>query len=133
MLVVAATAAADRFLLRPAHGTVVWRAAGLSMLPIVAVHLVLFFSMPWPIALASALLATVISFPLAYLFELAGGTIWAPSILHFVIQAGVKVIVLPHGAESFAIVWMAASAMVPLLVFGFKARGVAEPRLDVMP
>jgi len=98
-------------------GRTFWRAATLSMLPFVAVHVVLFFSMPWPIALASVLLAVVISFPLAWLFELGGGTIWAPALLHFVIQATVKVLVFPHGAESFALFWMAASAVVPLLVF----------------
>jgi hypothetical protein len=77
--------------------------------------------MAWPIAVASVLLAVVISFPLAYLFELGGDTIWAPAILHFVVQAMVKVAVFPHRAESFALVWMAASAMVPLLVFKVKA------------
>ena len=90
------------------------------MLPFVGVHIVLFFSMPWPIALASVLLAVVISFPLAWLFELGGGTIWAPALLHFVIQATVKVLVFPSGAEAFAIAWMAASAVVPLLVFTIK-------------
>jgi len=84
-------------------------------------HLVLFFSMAWPIALASVLLAVVISFPLAYLFELGGDTIWAPAILHFVVQATVKVAVFPHGAASFALAWMSVSAMVPLLVFTVKA------------
>ena len=102
-------------------GRTFWRAAAVSMLPFVSVHLVLFFSMPWPIALASVLLAIVISFPLAYLFELGGDTIWAPALLHFVIQATVKVVVFSHGAESFALAWMAASAMVPLLVFTVKA------------
>ena len=102
-------------------GRTFWRAAIVSMLPFVSVHLVLFVSMPWPIALASVLLAIVISFPLAYLFELGGNTIWAPALLHFVIQATVKVVVLSHGAESFALAWMAASAIVPLLVFTFKA------------
>ena len=63
--------------------------------------------MPWPIAVASVLLAIIISFPLAYLFELGGDTIWAPAILHFVIQATVKVIVFAHLAESFALLWMA--------------------------
>ena len=91
------------------------------MLPFVGVHLVLFLSMPWPIALASVLLASVISFPLAHLFELGGGTIWAPALLHFVIQATVKVLVFPHGAESFALAWMIASAVVPLLVLAVKA------------
>lgn len=101
-------------------GRTFWRAAAVSMLPFVAVHLVLFFSMPWPIALASVLLASVISFPLAYLFELGGDTIWAPAFLHFVIQATVKVVVFSEGAESFAIFWMAASATVPLLVLAVK-------------
>jgi hypothetical protein len=32
--------------------------------------------------------------PLAHLFELGGATIWAPAILHFVIQATVKVVVI---------------------------------------
>jgi membrane protease YdiL (CAAX protease family) len=96
------------------------RAAAVSMVPFVSVHLVLFFSMPWPIALASLLLAIVISFPLAYLYELGGNTIWAPALLHFVIQATVKVLVFSHGAASFALAWMAASALVPLLVFAVK-------------
>ena len=103
-------------------GRTFWRAAAASMLPFVSVHLVLFLSMPWPIALASVLLAVVISFPLAYLFELGGDTIWAPALLHFVIQATVKIVVFPHGAESFALAWMAASAIVPLLVFTVKAQ-----------
>jgi membrane protease YdiL (CAAX protease family) len=101
-------------------GRAFWRAAGLSMLPFVAVHLVLVFSMPWPIALASVVLAVVISFPLAHLFELGGGTIWAPAILHFVIQATVKVVVFPDGGESFPLAWMAASATIPMLVFVLK-------------
>jgi hypothetical protein len=92
------------------------------MLPFVGVHLVLFFSMPWPIALAAVLLASVISFPLACLFELGGDSIWAPALLHFVIQATPKVVVLSHGAESFALAWILASSVVPLLVFTVKAR-----------
>jgi membrane protease YdiL (CAAX protease family) len=102
-------------------GRTFWQAAVASMLPFVSVHLLLFFSMPWPIAVASLVLAIVISFPLAHLFELGGNTIWAPALLHFVIQATVKVVVFPHGAESFALAWIAASAIVPLLVFAFKA------------
>jgi membrane protease YdiL (CAAX protease family) len=94
-----------------------WRAASVSMLPFVAVHLLLFLTMPWPIAVASVLLAVVVSFPLARLYELGGGTIWAPALLHFVIQGTVKVVVVSGGVESFAIIWMIASAVVPLLIF----------------
>ena len=52
------------------------------MLPFVAVHLLMFFTMPWPVAgLASLLLAVVISFPMAHLYELGNATIWAPALL----------------------------------------------------
>jgi membrane protease YdiL (CAAX protease family) len=91
-----------------------WRAASLSMLPFVLVHLVLFLTMPWPIAAAALGLSVVLSFPLAHLFELGGGTIWAPALLHFVVQAVPKLVVASGDAQSlFPIVWMAASAAVP--------------------
>ena len=98
-------------------GRTFWQAATVSMVPFVGVHLILFLTMPWPIALASVLLSVIISFPLARLFELGGNTIWAPAVLHFVIQGTPKVLVFPDGAESFALAWMAASATIPLLVF----------------
>ena len=94
-----------------------WRAALLSMVPFVGVHLLLFWTMPWPVALAALLLSVIISFPLAHLFELGGNTIWAPALLHFVVQGAIKVVNLAEGAESFAIGWMIASAVVPLLIF----------------
>ncbi len=94
-------------------GRTFWRAACLSMLPFVAVHLVLFATMPWPIALASVLLSIIISFPLAHLYELGGRTIWGPAFLHFVIQSTVKVLVISDRPELFALAWMAASALVP--------------------
>ncbi len=90
------------------------------MLPFVAVHLVLFTTMPWTIALASVLLSIVISFPLAHLYELGGNTIWGPALLHFVIQGTVKVLVISPGAETFAVGWIAASALAPLLVFAIR-------------
>jgi membrane protease YdiL (CAAX protease family) len=98
-------------------GRTFWQAAMVSMVPFVGVHLILFLTMPWPIALASVLLSVVISFPLARLFELGGSTIWPPALLHFVIQGTAKVLVFPEGGDSFALAWMAASAAIPLLVF----------------
>jgi len=72
--------------------------------------------------LASVLLAVVISFPLAHLFEPGGKTIWAPAILHFVIQGAVKVVIVADGGETlFPLVWMLASALLPPLVL-FVAR-----------
>jgi membrane protease YdiL (CAAX protease family) len=95
-----------------------WRAAGLSMIPFVAVHLFLFASLPWPIAAAALALSVVVSFPMAYLFELGGATIWAPALLHFVVQGSVKLLVVTGPAsESLPIVWMAGCAALPYLVF----------------
>lgn len=99
------------------RGRTFWQAAAVSMVPFVGVHLILFVTMPWPIALASVLLSAIISFPLARLFESGGHTIWPAALLHFVIQGTPKVLVFPEGAESFPLAWMAASATIPLLVF----------------
>ena len=97
-------------------GRTFWRAAALSMLPFTAVHLILFFSMAWPIALAAVLLAVVMSFPLAFLYELGGRTIWAPALLHFVVQGTVKVLVVSPDPGAFALVWMVGSGVVPVAV-----------------
>jgi membrane protease YdiL (CAAX protease family) len=100
------------------NGRSFWRAARLSMLPFVAVHLLLFATMPWPIAAAALVLAVVVAFPMARLYELGGATIWAPALLHFVIQGTVKVVVFPEASSlRFAVLWMAISAVVPMLVF----------------
>jgi membrane protease YdiL (CAAX protease family) len=101
---------------RVRRGRSFWTAAGWSMLPFVAVHLLLFVTMPWPIALAALFLAVVTSFPFAHLYELGGSTIWAPALLHFVVQATVKIVVIDEpAAASFPLVWMVAAAVVPML------------------
>ena len=101
------------------QGRTFWRAAGLATPPFVAVHLLLFATMPWPIALAALLLSVIISFPLARLFELGGATIWPPALVHFVVQGTVKIVAVTgnESAAAFPLVWMAASALVPWLVF----------------
>ena len=88
-------------------GRTFWQAARLSMLPFVAVHLVLFALMPWPVALAAVLLSMVIAFPMARLFELGGSTIF---------------IVLPEDSAFLLLAWMVASAVVPMLVFAVRGR-----------
>jgi membrane protease YdiL (CAAX protease family) len=91
-------------------------AATLSMLPFVAVHLLLFLTMPWPVALAALFLSVAISFPLAHLYELGGSTIWAPALMHFVVQGTVKIVVLTGGDPSlFPLMWMAASLVLTML------------------
>jgi membrane protease YdiL (CAAX protease family) len=94
-----------------------WHAVALAALPFAAVHLILFATMPWPIALAAVLLSVIVGAPFAYLFELGGGTIWAPALAHFTIQGAIKLVSLEPADPRLPVVWMAASAVVPFLVF----------------
>jgi membrane protease YdiL (CAAX protease family) len=110
--------------LRP--GRTYWRAALLSSGPFVLVHLELLFRMPAAVAVASILLSAVISLPLARLFDLGGRTIWAPAILHAVVQGVVKVIDVEEPTVTFPLVWMAASAAIPFLVFAWRFRNSPE-------
>jgi membrane protease YdiL (CAAX protease family) len=93
-----------------------WRAAGLSIVPFAAVHLGLFATLSAPLAAAALVLAVSSSLPLAHLFELGGRSIWAPAIVHFVVQAVPKIVALPPGdASRFTLAWIAACATVPWL------------------
>jgi membrane protease YdiL (CAAX protease family) len=97
-----------------------WRAAMFSAGPFVAAHLLLFATMSWPVALAATLLAFVTSFPLAHLFELGARTIWAPALVHFTMQGAVKVVEMSGSSLLYQMVWLAACAVVPWLVFAFR-------------
>ena len=95
-----------------------WKAASFAAIPFMLVHLILFYSLPWALAGASILLAIAMSFPLSKLYEMAGDTICAPAILHFVAQGVVKVTVISgEAAGQFPFYWIAVSAFIPLLVY----------------
>lgn len=99
------------------RGRTFWRAAALATGPFLLVHLWLFVSLPWAVAAASAFLSVAISFPLARLFEAGGRTIWGPALLHAVVQGVPKVIVTGDGDPTFALTWIACSAVLPYVVF----------------
>lgn len=100
------------------NGRSFWRAATLSAVPFVGVHLFLFFTLPWAVALASVMLAVVLSFPFAHLFELGGRTIWPSAVAHFVIQGTIKIVEVPETTRSqLALTWMLASALAAQIVF----------------
>ena len=109
-----------------------WRAVAASTVPFVAVHLVLFATMPWPIALAAVVLSAVVGAPLAHLFELGGGTVWAPALLHFTIQGAIKLVSLDPPDARLPVIWMAASAVLPFLVF-LVPRREAPSRAGPLP
>jgi membrane protease YdiL (CAAX protease family) len=97
------------------------RAAMFSMGPFLLAHLLMFATMSWPIALAATLLSVVVSFPLTHLFELGGRTIWAPALLHFFIQSPIKIVDMSGPtAAVYPLVWMAACALIPWLVFLYR-------------
>lgn len=99
-----------------------WRAAALSTIPFVAVHLLAFATLPWPVAAASLALSAIVAFPLARLFDLGGASVWPPALLHFVVQGAVKLVVVPDDRLApLAVGWMAASAVVPWMVFALRA------------
>jgi membrane protease YdiL (CAAX protease family) len=100
-----------------------WKAASLSTLPFAVIHLFLLKNLSVPVASAAIGLAVVISFPLAHLYELGGSTIWAPALLHFVIQGAIKLIVIPSPFNStFPFVWMAVTAVLPWLALLIRPR-----------
>jgi membrane protease YdiL (CAAX protease family) len=108
------------------RGRTFWRAVVLAAGPFVLVHLVLFARLPWAVATASVLLAAIVPVPLAFAYELGGRTIWAPAVLHFAFQGIVKVVRVEGSAVTFALVWIAASAVLPFAVFSF-GRNPMEP------
>jgi membrane protease YdiL (CAAX protease family) len=103
-----------------------WRAAVLSAGPFVVAHLLLFATMSWPVALASTVLAFVVSFPLSRLFELGGRTIWAAALVHFVIQGAIKVIEIPDSPTGYPMVWLVACALAPWLAFAFRLPAASD-------
>jgi membrane protease YdiL (CAAX protease family) len=107
------------FLFRHARKGKSFRSAALlSSIPFVAVHLLLFLDMDFAIALAALLVAISISFPLAWLFERSGNSIWPCALVHFVVQGSIKLVEAP--GEQFlamATLWMLLSATAPWLFF----------------
>jgi membrane protease YdiL (CAAX protease family) len=101
-----------------------WRAVALSLPPFVAVHLLLFFTLPIPVAIAATLLSLISAAPLSRLYDLGHQSVWAPALVHGVMQAGIKLVEYPpEHAQGAAIGWMAVCAAVPWLAFALRVRG----------
>ena len=95
-----------------------WRAATLSAVPFAVAHVPLFWTLDAAVALLALGMAIAWSFPLAWLFDRAGGSIWPGALLHAVMQGGVKVLVDDDAAfQSLAIAWVALGLAAPWLFF----------------
>lgn len=97
-----------------------WRSAALSAAPFALVHLTLFATMDWKLAFASTVLSVWLSFPLAKLYDLGGGTIWAPAIAQAVIQGVPKLVIADR---YFPFFWIAAVMALMSLVLLIRPSG----------
>jgi membrane protease YdiL (CAAX protease family) len=97
------------------------QAVTISALVFAAQHLYLIFSIGWAAGLSSVLLAALLSFPLAYLFEQGGNSIGGPGIIHTSSNAPVLIFVLPQSFVTTALIPHMAVVLLSLyLVFAFR-------------
>ncbi|MBL8550346.1 MAG: CPBP family intramembrane metalloprotease [Hyphomonadaceae bacterium] len=108
------------------EGRPFWRAALIASVPFIAVHALLFLTMAFPVALMALLVSLSISFPLAWLYERSGNSIWPPAILHAVVQGAIKVVETENFA-ALAAAWMVVATLAPWVLFFLKAEQPPHP------
>ncbi len=94
-----------------------WRAATLSMILFGAMHLLLLFWLPVPVAMAAILLAIIGAYPTAYLFETANKTIWPSAILHSTALATNLFVIPAEMTVSLSLIWIGVVLVGLFLVF----------------
>ncbi len=105
-----------------------WRAATLSALPFAAAHLPLFWSLEGSVALLALAMSILWSFPLAWLFDRARGSIWPGALLHAVMQGGIKLLVDDQAAfGKLALAWVALGLAAPWMFFLLREAGPQSP------
>jgi membrane protease YdiL (CAAX protease family) len=78
-------------------------AATLSAGVFAAQHFYIIATSGWTIGLASALLAALLSYPMAWVFERGGSSIIGPAVLHTSSNAPVIIVAMPEGAMASAL------------------------------
>jgi membrane protease YdiL (CAAX protease family) len=97
------------------------RAGLIALLIFTAIHLLLFAQNPFVIALAGTVIALVASFPLAYLFERAGFSIWPTVILHVATHA-IRLVAIPEPYSITVLVaWLVMQIGIPFLILVFRS------------
>lgn len=95
-----------------------WRSVLLSLPPFALAHVLLLASLPPALAFASLSLSVVITPALCHLYELGGRTLWAPALVHAVVQGAIKVVDIEGGDPMhLALLWIAACAAIPYIAF----------------
>ena len=109
------------------RGRSFWRAACLAAIPFVLVHLLLFWTLDWPVALAALVLALAMSFPLAWIFQRSGASVWPGALLHAAVQAPIKLVEVEASAFAImAMAWMALASTAPWLLFMVRGPGTSR-------
>ena len=104
-------------------------AATLAAMLFAAQHLYLVVTMGWTVGLASVLLAALLAFPLAFVFERGGNSIGGPAILHTSSNAPVIILALPEDFIATALVPHMGVILVSLYMM-YVVRGL---RVDQPP
>ena len=104
-------------------------AATLSAFLFAAQHLYIIATTGWTVGLAAVLLAMLVSYPMAFVFERGGYSIAAPAILHTSSNAPVMILAMPSDLMAAALVPHMGVVLISLyLVFAGRrvlARGAA--------
>ena len=102
-------------------------AATLSAMVFAVQHLYIIVTTGWTVGLASVLLAALLAYPLAFVFERGGNSIVAPAILHTSSNAPVVILAMSEDIVAAALVPHMGVVLLSLyLVFAFRKFLVAE-------
>jgi membrane protease YdiL (CAAX protease family) len=107
-------------------------AATLSALLFAAQHLYLVFSIGWTAGLASVLLAALLAFPLAYLFERGGNSLGGPAILHTGSNAPAIILALPPSFLATALIPHMAVVLISMYLVFVLQRLLVDPSQRVV-
>jgi membrane protease YdiL (CAAX protease family) len=102
-------------------------AATLSAMVFGAQHLYIIVTTGWTVGVASVMLAALLAYPLAFVFERGGNSIIAPAVLHTSSNAPVVVLAMSEDIVAAALVPHMGVVLLSLyLVFAFRKFLVAE-------
>jgi len=109
------------------------RAGLIALLIFTAIHLLLFAQNPFVVALAGTVIALVASFPLAFLFERAGFSIWPTVILHVATHT-IRLVAIPEPYSMAVLVaWLGLQILMPFLIWIFRGNLLKEQLQRAMP
>lgn len=102
-------------------------AAILSALLFAAQHLYLVFSIGWTAGPASVVLAALLAFPFAYIFERGGNSLGGPAILHTSSNAPMNILALPESFIASALLPHMGVVLISLYLIFALQRFLADP------